>query len=274
MFEKTIQPVGLPSTSMMLCLLAGLVLGGPASADNRASALLGDGASVTASEPSRMTQTGFLSDYARLRPSPAAEGAECWRTPDLDAQVFDKVLISRILVTLKPGEAKAVDPTDLKTLTDYFHQALVEALKPQMQVVEQPGPSVIVIRIALTDLVPTHVSRSVLGTIVPYGFVAEAGSGAATGRPAGSTPYLGETGIEMQFRDGGSEKTLAECRDTQIGRKYAAELDKGVAGAAKTWASGYLDSFDSWAYAKDAFDKWAAITAKRLAALRGVRPSS
>jgi hypothetical protein len=78
----------------------------------------------------------------------------------------------------------------------------------------------------------------------------------------------------MQFRDGKSGAILAECRDTQIGRKYAADLDSSVVGAAKTWASGYLDSFDSWAYAKDAFDKWAAITATRFAALRGVSPSS
>jgi hypothetical protein len=100
------------------------------------------------------------------------------------------------------------------------------------------------------------VTRSVGGTLVPYGFVAEAGSGVASGRPAGSTPYLGETGMEMQFRDGATEAILGECRDTQIGRKYAADVDASAAGAAQTWASGYLNSFQSWAYAQNAFDKW------------------
>ena len=76
--------------------------------------------------------------------------------------------------------------------------------------------------------------------------------------------------MEMQLRDGASGKVIAECRDTQIGRKYAAELDAGAAGAAQTWASGYLNSFQGWAYARNAFDKWSALTAKRLAALRGV----
>jgi hypothetical protein len=94
----------------------------------------------------------------------------------------------------------------------------------------------------------------------------------ATGRPAGSTPYLGETGIEMQFRDGASGAILAECRDTQIGRKYATDLDGSAVGVAQTWASGYLNSFESWAYAKNAFDKWSAPTATRLAELRGVKP--
>jgi len=230
---------------------------------------LGSGTSVTASDPSRLTRSGFLSDYGRLAPVSWEEGIQCWRRPDLDAKRYDKVLIARMSVSLKPNQHTTIDPTDLKTLTDYFHDSMVKALKPQMTVVEKPGPGVLGLRIALTNLVPTDVTRSVTGTIVPYGFVAEAGSGAATGRPAGSTPYLGETGMEMQFVDSATGTVLAECRDTQIGRKYAAELDAGAAGAAQTWASGYVNSFQSWAYARNAFDKWSALTAQRLAALRG-----
>lgn len=238
------------------------------------STLMGSGTGVTASDPARMTRTGFLSDYAALRPVLDGGGVMCWRRPDADLKKYDKVLIERIQVMLKPGsESKGIDPTDLKMLVDYFHNALVKALQPQMQVVDQPGPGVIRMRIALTDLVPTSVGESVLGTAVPYGFVAEAASGVATGRPAGSTPYLGETGIEVQFRDGTTGQILGECRDTQIGRKYASDLDSSVTGAAQTWASGYMNSFTSWSYAKDAFDKWAAITARRFAVLRGATPA-
>lgn len=232
------------------------------------SSSLGGGTGVTVSDATRMTQSGLLSDYGRLKPVSWADGIQCWRRPDLDLAKYSKVMIPRITVSLKPDQQQTVDPADLKVLTDYFHNAMVEAIAPQMAVVDAPGPGVLAMRIALTNLVPTDVSRSVVGTLVPYGFIAEAGSGVATGRPAGSTPYLGETGMEIQFVDGGSRAVLAECRDTEVGRKYAADLDAGAAGAAQTWASGYLNSFDSWAYAKNAFDKWAALTAKRLAALR------
>jgi hypothetical protein len=255
-----------------LCVV-GLILAGCASTDPGATAVLGDGTTVTASDPTRMTRSGFLSDYGRLKPAPMGDGVECWRAAEFDAKTYDKVLISRMLVTLKPGETHGIDPTDLKALTDYFHDSLVRALKPQMQVVGSPGPGVIVMGIALTDLVPTEVARSVAGTLVPYGFVAEAGSGVATGRPAGATPYLGEAGMEMQIRDGASATIVGECRDTQIGRKYAADLDAGAAGAAQTWASGYLNSFQSWAYARNAFDKWSALTANRIAELRGAEPA-
>lgn len=242
------------------------------------NAMLGSGAAVTASDQTRMTRSGFLSDYGRLKPTPWGEGMQCWREPNLNVKQYDKVLISRIVVSLaKPADKDAqatIDPSDLKTLTDYFHGSLTKALKAQMKVVDKAGPGVVVMRIALTELVPTNVTRSVAGSLIPYGFVAEAGSGVATGRPAGSTPYLGAAGMEMQFRDGVSAAILAECRDAEIGRKYAFDEDAGASDVAKTWASGYVNSFQAWSYARNAFDKWSLLIAKRFAELRGVKPKA
>jgi len=234
------------------------------------------GTGITATDSARLTRSGFLSDFARLKPTTWGQGIECWRDSKLDARSYDKVLISRIVVSLAPAKAgsgaQTIDPSDLKTLTDYFHNSLVQALKPQMQVVDKAGPGVLVMRIALTDLVPTVVTDSLAGTLIPYAFVAEAGSGVATGRPAGSTPYMGETGMEMQFRDGATGAVLGECRDTEIGRKYAADVNAGAAGAAQTWVGGYLNSFQAWSYARNAFDKWSMLLARRFAELRGVAP--
>ncbi len=233
------------------------------------SQLLGSGATTLASDTKHLTQSGFLTNYARLRPTTWGHGIECWRDPLLDATRYTQIVVSRIQVSLKASSGEQTfDPSDLKTLTDYFHRALVTALKKQMPVVEQAGPGAIVLRVALTDLVPTKVTDSLAGTLIPYAFVAEAGSGVATGRPAGSTPYMGETGMEMQFRDGASGAVLGECRDTEIGRKYAVDVNRSAVGAAQTWANGYLSSFEAWTYAKDAFDKWAGLAAERIAYLR------
>ncbi len=265
--KKTISfnRLGFSLTLAMTALLSGC-------ASDQSS--LGKGATITASDPARMTNSGFLSDYARLKPTKWGEGIECWSEPGLNASNYNKVLVSRIVVSLAPSKDKnkeiTIDPSDLKTLTDYFHDALVKSLKPQMQIVDKAGPGVVVMRIALTDLVPTQVQDSIAGTLIPYAFVVEASSGSATGRPAGSTPYLGETGMEMQFRDGVSGAVLAECRDTEIGRKYAADMNSGVVGAAQTWATGYLNSFQQWSYAKNAFDKWSVLIAQRMAEMRGV----
>jgi hypothetical protein len=242
-------------------------------------AALGTGENVTATDPTRLTQSGFLTNYTKLKPVDAMQGIGCWRDTRFDPKKYKKIQIVPIVVSLvapkdsKDGKVPIVDPADLKQLTDYFYQTLRDAFKPQMPIVAQAGAGVLVLRIALTNLVPTSVPGSVAGTLIPYAFIAEASSGKVTGRPAGSTPYLGETGMEMQFRDGASGAVLAECRDTEIGRKYAAELNAGAAQAAQTWANGYVSSFQSWGYAKAAFNKWSMLVAKRVADLQQVQPT-
>lgn len=256
-------------------LASAVVLTGCASTDGLSFGGGGAGSDVVASDASAISRSGFLTDYARLRPAPGAEGMLCWRDASVDWKRYDKVLIERIHVYVKPGaKPNPIDPTDLKMLLDYFHSALVKAITPEAQIVNASGPGVLRVRIALTELTPTNPLESLAGTAVPYGFVAEIGSGAATGRPAGSTPYMGDTGLAAQFRDGGSGRVVAECADNEIGRKYAADLNKGVTGAAVAWANGYVESFTSWSYAKDAFDKWAAVFARRFAELRGMQPAS
>jgi len=253
-------------------ILGAVLMSGPAFAEAEASATSSNGTAVTVTDPKRLTRSGYLTHYDRLKPTAWGNGIECWRDAAIDPKKYDKVMISRILLSLKPvdGKETAVDPSDLKKLTDYFNDSLVKALKPQMAVVTAPEPGTIVIGVALTSLKPTSVTRSVTGTLIPFGFVAEAGSGVASGGPVGSTPYLGETGMEMQFLDATSGAVLGECRDTSVGRKYAAQMDSS---AVTTWANGYLNSFQAWSYAKNAFDKWSMLVAQRFAELRGVTPA-
>ena len=251
-------------------LTLALVLGGCASTSMNSMTTGAAASGTVASETTvaNVRRVGFLTDYARLKPLPGGGGILCWRTAGVDWKQYNKVLFERIQVYLKPGSSQSIDPTDLKMLIDYFHSDLVKAIRPSATVVNKPGPGVLRVRIALTELVPTNTEASLAGTAVPYGFVAEIGSGAADGKPAGSTPYLGQTGIEVQFRDGGSGQLLAECADREIGLKYAADLNSGTVNAAENWMNGYVDSFTHWDYAKTAFDNWSAEFARRLAALK------
>jgi len=244
--------------------------GGTAGSGSAAAASSASTAGTVASEATsaNVARVGFLTNYARLQPMPDGGGMLCWRQPGVNWRGYDKVMIERIQVAFRPGSQNTVDPSDLKMLVDYFHADLVKALTGQVQLVNAPGPGVLRVRIALTNLVPTNTIASLAGTAAPYGFVAEIGSGAATGRPVGSTPYLGQTGMEAQFRDGATGNVIAECADTEIGLKYAADLNAGATGVAESWVSGYLDSFSQWTYAKNAFDKWSADFARRFAQLR------
>jgi hypothetical protein len=228
------------------------------------------GATKTAKTPER---SGFLSNYDLLKPIEGGDGAKSWRSQDVDWKKYDKVLIERMQVFIKEdSENKGIDPTDMKMLTDYFYQALVKELSPSAQIVDTAGPDVLGLRIAIVNLVPTNYGLSIAGTLTPYAFVAEAASGPASGRPAGSTPYLGETGIEAQVLDGGSGQVIAEFSDNRFGKKYDLDTSKGASGATKQWVNGYVDSFTTWSYAKQSFDLWAGLFKTRFNALRGVEP--
>lgn len=229
-----------------------------------------DQASAPAS--SMQKQGTFLSHHDLLKPVEGVDGAKSWREPGVNWKQYDKVLIGRILLFMnEESEQRGIDPTDLKMLTDYFHEALLKEIKPTAQIVDLAGPGVLVLRIAITDLMPTNSALSIAGTLTPYGFVAEASSGPASGRPAGSTPYMGECGIEVQILDGETGKVVAEFTDTKIGKKYDLDTSGDTMNAAKKWVGGYFDSFTTWNYAKGAFDLWASLFRQRFDELRGIQ---
>jgi len=77
--------------------------------------------------------------------------------------------------------------------------------------------------------------------------------------------------MEMPFVNAATGSVPGECRDTEVGRPYAADTNAGIYGAVTTWASGYVNALQVWSYARNAFDKRAHLTAQRFAELRGVR---
>jgi len=56
---------------------------------------------------------------------------------------------------------------------DYFHDAIVNALGDAYPVVETPGPDVLRVRIALTDLVSTKPEITVAMAVIPYATAAD-----------------------------------------------------------------------------------------------------
>ena len=132
---------------------------------------------------------GFLSDYDQLQPVADGSGAQCWRAPDADWKKYSTVLIEHMEISIDEGsKQKSIDPQNAAALTQYFHDSLVTALKPTLQEVQETGPGVLRLRIALTDLIPTDTAKSVVDTAIPFGFVVDFASGAASKRPVDPRP--------------------------------------------------------------------------------------
>lgn len=215
----------------------------------------------------------FLSQPGRLRPAADGSGALAWVDSGVNLKRYNKFLIEPIQVRLADNAGhKTVDPAQLKTLTDYLNQAIIKALTPTYQVVTKPGPGVLKIRIAITDLVPTKPEYSVAALVVPYATVVDLASGAAAGQSAGSPPYLGRTGIAAMLIDAQNQQVVAEYADTRIGRKYVVDTSRGITGALKTGVGDYLNAYSTWAYARQAFDGWAAVLRRWLDRVQGRQP--
>lgn len=206
---------------------------------------------------------GFLSDYSKLEPMVGDKDAFAYKNPEAVAK-YEKLMIDRIKIYLKAdAKSKEIDPAALKELADYFHQAIVKAVGDAYPVVREPGPDVLRLRIAITDLVPNKPEASVVTLVVPFLWVGEAGAGAAEGK-TGSTPFVGEASVELEALNSETHKQIVAFIDTRLAKKYDVDLTEGVSKTVTKGASGYLDSYSTWAYTKAAMDQWAQLIRQRL----------
>jgi hypothetical protein len=206
---------------------------------------------------------GFLSDYSGLAPVEGDPGAYRYVDDAVDFTKYSKLLVDRIKVWYKDdSDYKGIDPDDLKALTDYFHQAIVKAVGDDYAVVSEPGPDVLRVRIAVTDLVPNKPEASIVSLAVPFAWVADAGSGVAKGE-AGSTAFTGEATIEMEALDSVSSQQVGAYVDKEVGKKY--QWSKGIGEG----ISSYTKAYSKWDYTKKAMDLWAQRLKATLDELEG-----
>ncbi|MFC1821137.1 DUF3313 domain-containing protein [Thermodesulfobacteriota bacterium] len=209
---------------------------------------------------------GFLSDYSKLTPDPDGTKGELWEKPGVDFKKYNKVLLDRILIYYKDdSDYKGIDPTELKALADYLHEAIVKALGDDYPVVAEPGPDVLRIRIAITDLIPTKAAMSVVVLVTPYATIGDL----AAGKGTGSSPYVGEAAIETEVLDSRTNEQLVAYVERRIGKKYNIYLKEGAGEAVKKGASSYFKAYTTWGYVKEAFDYWAKKIRRKLDEVHG-----
>jgi hypothetical protein len=209
--------------------------------------------------------SGFLSDYSKLAPAPDGSEAMSWRKPGVDFKAYDKILIERLTFFYHDqADYKGIDPTELKALADYFSQSITKQLGESYSLVTEPGPGVLRIRAALTDIIPNKPSVSVVTLVVPYLTVADLGTSSVAKGGPGSNFYVGHTSIEAEFIDAATNEQVAVFIDRYYPKKYDVEIKKGVVGAVVHGFGQYFKAYTTWSYTKDAFDYWAQKLRQKL----------
>jgi hypothetical protein len=208
--------------------------------------------------------TTILAAPDRLKPADDGSSVLHWIKPGADFRSYDKLLLEAIRLPDGSGEADAgINPADLRELADYFRAAVrKEADAGGFQVVSDPGPGVLRMRIALLELKPNQPVMGLIVLAAPFGTVAEAAATTVISGKPGSAPYMGSAGVEIQLSDAQSSEVLVEVRDLRAGTRYS--IEGGLEGAARS----YVEGLSVWGYARQSIDLWARWLRNRLQALK------
>jgi hypothetical protein len=193
------------------------------------------------SQPAELQQTGFLKDYSQLQPGTKDQALLIYMNPNARWNQYTKVMIEP--VTFWGDSSSNVSVEDQQKLSSYYYNKLNEDLGRKFQIVDRPGPGVMIVRVALTDpAAATPVLRSV-SVVVPQARLLNSVANLATG----SYAFVG------------SAQSEGEVVDSQTGERLAAAVDRRSGGLSIKNASVW-----QWGDAQNAMDYWAQRTADRL----------
>jgi len=212
-----------------------------------ATLLAGCAASQQARE---VTESGFLGkDYALLREGKQGEALRVYRNPDAPWSSYDKIKLDP--VTIWAGEGSGFEDfsqADRQILADTLYATLAEELSQDFQMVDELGPRVLQVQVAITDAQTSNPTMDTISTVVPQALLLSQAKGLVTGKPG----FVGEASVELRAADG------------QTGELVAAGIDRRVGGKSITGAP-----TDSWDDVREAYRYWAKQFRYRLCTERG-----
>ncbi len=195
--------------------------------------------------------TGFLGpDASKLAPGPEGGAALAWINPDAQWSSYTKIQL--LPVEFCAGADSKVPAADQATLTEYFYNQLQTNLSKSFTLVDQPGPGVMTLHVALMDATTAVPGLRTISVIVPQARVLNLAQSMVTD----SYAFVGSAEAEMKVTDSVSGAMLAEAVDQRAG-------GMGMKGAA---------SFQ-WGDAQNAMDYWGQKIPNRILQLQGKSPA-
>jgi hypothetical protein len=188
-----------------------------------------------------------LGDYSQLKEGGEGEAKLVYIAPDAHWQSYRKILMEPVTAWADEKLDK-VPKEDLQMLVDHLTGSVQAALKDDYQFVNQLGPDVMRLRVAITQAQGSKVALDTVTTVMPQARAVSTVGGLVTGTAA----FVGQAGVEAELLDSVTNQRLAAAVDRRVGQK-------------KLIGGGVLDK---WADVKDSFDYWAQRLKTRLAELR------
>jgi hypothetical protein len=192
-----------------------------------------------------MPMSGFLQDYSLLKPEDPMKAVNwVYTNESVDISTYNKVMLDDVVFFVsQDADYKGFEARELADLGEAFHQAIIMNLSGAYEFTDTPGPGVLRIRIAVTNLVPSNSFTGTATTIVPVGLALSTIKKAVTGSHIG----MGKVAIEGEVVDSQTNKILGAVIDSKAGQKY--KIAKSVS---------------KWGHAIDIFNKWGQNIRARL----------
>ncbi len=188
-------------------------------------------------------------DASKLAKGPEGGAALAYINPNAQWTKYTKIQLQP--VEFWAAADSKVSPDDQKVLTGYFYNQLKTDLSKSFTLVDQPGPDVITLRVALMDATTATPGLRSISVIVPQARILNAAQSLATD----SYAFAGSAEAEMKATDSVTGELLAAAVDQRAG-------GLGLAAAA---------SF-KWGDAQNAMDYWAEKITDRFLQLQGKTP--
>lgn len=198
---------------------------------------------------SSVPTSGFLGDYSQLRPGTKDQALLVYFNPNANWSQYTAVIIDPVTIGFAPE--RKVSEQDQITLANYYRQQLEKNLSQTFAIVNQPGPNVMRLRVALTDATTATPVLRTISVVVPQARILNGVKDLASG----SYAFVG------------SARSEGEVLDSVTGVRLAAAVDQRSGGLS-------IKNADVWQWgdAENAMDYWAQRTAQRLTELHNGQP--
>jgi Protein of unknown function (DUF3313) len=192
--------------------------------------------------------SGFLgSDYSLLQPGAPGSGQEAmlaYTNPNANFASYNKVMIAP--VTFWADSDSKVSSADQQTLCNYFYNVLQKDFSQNFTVVDEPGPGVAKLTVALSDATSAVPVLRTISVVVPQAHALN----------------LIKMGLTGTYAFVGSATGEAKLTDSESGQLLAAWADQRFGTAAVRNATVW-----QWGDADNAMNYWAKRLDQRLTTL-------
>lgn len=183
----------------------------------------------------KVKYSGFIEDYPEFKSGPKGGADLVYIKEGADFKAYNKVMMDHVVFYFhEDAKYKGVRPDELQKLANAFHRTMVEALEGGYPLVDQPGPDVLRLRVAITDMVPSKTDVFTMTTaILPTDVETRLKTGIT-----GGFPSIGQASMEVELLDSQTNERLAAAIDTKATKKFGVMVGK-------------------WEHVEDAFMFWA-----------------